>query len=275
MTRIEIDLLRAFLPLNMNCTSPDFRQKFSGHITKFFTRLRGSIFAQYRNYQSRLAYVRKNAGNSEANVQAAQAEADAIKETIDYAHHFLLWLGEHIAASLYPGSSYQRVSTALRLMSLLIKIFGVDCTPVPEGFAKAAEFPFQLHIATSRNVKLLLDCLADPFDGNRAQAYEILMAFTSPLPGYEAEGEVQRLLWWALRKVTSTRAGESESGAIVFRLIFAKYVVGLGFDLEVEPKDSGLDQTAEDRNDKQETVNLQVPTSECTILMFYFILFSP
>ncbi|RUS20928.1 hypothetical protein BC937DRAFT_94012 [Endogone sp. FLAS-F59071] len=256
VTRIEIDLLRAFLPLNMNCTSPDFRQKFSGHITKFFTRLRGSIFAQYRNYQSRLAYVQKNASKSEANVQAAQAEADTLKGTIDYAHHFLLWLGELIAASLYPGSSYQRVSTALRLMSLLIKIFGVDCTPVPEGFAKAAEFPFQLPIATTRNVKLLLDCLADPFDGNRAQAYEILMAFTSPLPGYEAEGEVQRLLWWALQKVISTRAGESESGAIVFRLIFAKYVVGLGFDLEVEQKDNELSRT----DDKQETISLQVPT---------------
>ncbi|RUS30332.1 hypothetical protein BC938DRAFT_479538 [Jimgerdemannia flammicorona] len=265
VTRVEIDLLRAFLPLNMNCTSPDFRQKFSGHITKFFTRLRGSLFAQYRNYQSRLAYVQKNTQKPQENIQAAQAESVAIKATIDYAHNFLLWLVEHIAASLYPGSSYQRISTALRLLSLLIKIFGIDRTPAPEGFAKAAEFPFQLPIATVRNVKLLLDCLTNPFDGNRMQAYEVLVAFPCPLPGFEEREEVQRLLWWALESVTSTRAGESDGGAIVFRLIFVKYVVGLGFDLDVEvAKASELVGTNHERgsNVRQESAVFKISASE-------------
>ncbi|CAG8737915.1 2951_t:CDS:2, partial [Acaulospora morrowiae] len=50
----------------------------------------------------------------------------------------------------------------------------------------------------------------------------------------ESPEKVQKILFWALDSMTSTRAGESDSGAMIFRLVFTKYVVGLRFELNVD-----------------------------------------
>ncbi|KAF7721980.1 hypothetical protein EC973_003893 [Apophysomyces ossiformis] len=240
VTAIELDMLKLFLPLNMNCTSPEFRQKLCAHLTKFMTRLKGNLYAQYRNYKSRHTFAEKNAGKrSEKDIQQALAEAADIWKDISYAKNFLFWLNEHVMSSLYPGSSYQRVSTALRILSILVKIFGVDDLPAPEGFTVRPDFPFKIPLASARNTKILIESLMNPYDFNRLQAFEILSEFPTPLPGVESEEDVQHLLWWGLNNVVSTRAGESDSGAMIFRLIFTKYVVGLGLDLAPEQTSNG------------------------------------
>ncbi|KAG0183361.1 hypothetical protein DFQ28_008852 [Apophysomyces sp. BC1034] len=235
VTSTELDMLKLFLPLNMNCTSPEFRQKLCAHLTKFMTRLRGNLYAQYRNYKSRHAFAEKNAGKrSEKDLKQALTEAANIWQEISCAKDFLYWLNEHIMTSLYPGSSYQRVSTALRILNILIKVFGIKELPAPEGFTVRPDFPFKIPLASCRNTKVLIESLMNPYDFNRVQAFEILTQFPTPLPGVENKEDVQQLLWWGLNNVVSTRAGESDSGAMIFRLIFTKYVVELGFDLAPE-----------------------------------------
>ncbi|KAL0077011.1 putative death-receptor fusion protein-domain-containing protein [Phycomyces blakesleeanus] len=235
VTNIELDMVKMFLPLNMNCTSPEFRQTLCAHITKFLTRLRGSMYAQYRTYRSRLVYVENNRGKrSEEDIKAVLAEAASMWKAIEDGKAFLYWLNEHNATSLYPGSSFQRVSTALRLIGVVIKIFGIEEIPIPDGFTVRPEFPFRVPTASPRNTKLLIDILTNPFDFNRNLAFDILEQFPSPLPGIESREDVQSLLWWGLSNVVSTRAGESDSGAMIFRLIFTKYITVLGFDLNPE-----------------------------------------
>ncbi|KAI9028199.1 putative death-receptor fusion protein-domain-containing protein [Phycomyces nitens] len=235
VTNIELDMVKMFLPLNMNCTSPEFRQTLCAHITKLLTRLRGSMYAQYRTYRARLVYVENNRGKrSEDDIKAVLAEATAMWKAIEDGKAFLYWFIEHNATSLYPGSSFQRVSTALRLLGVTIKIFGIEEIPIPDGFTVRPEFPFRVPIASPRNTKLLIDILTNPFDFNRNIAFDILGKFPSPLPGIESKEDVQSLLWWGLSNVVSTRAGESDSGAMIFRLIFTKYISVLGFDLDPE-----------------------------------------
>ncbi|GBC02144.1 hypothetical protein RclHR1_04480008 [Rhizophagus clarus] len=237
ITSIELALLKSFFQLNLNSTSPEFRQKLFGHLNKFFAKLRGNLYSQWKNYQSCMKYIESH---KDSKARDALSDSYQIKQKIDNTRSFLIWLLELLAASLYPGSSFQRVSSALRTFAILIKTFGIENTPLPEGFVaqhcKTPEFPFQLSLASARNTKLILHCLMNPFDENRTLAYEILQGFPSPLPGIESKESVQKILFWALQSMTSTRAGESDSGAMIFRLIFSKYVLDLNLDLDVEIK---------------------------------------
>ncbi|EXX78916.1 Trm732p [Rhizophagus irregularis DAOM 197198w] len=236
ITSTELALLKSFFQLNLNSTSPEFRQKLFGHLNKFFAKLRGNLYNQWKNYQSHMKYV-----ESHKDSRTGDAHSE-IKQKIDNTRSFLNWLIELLTASLYPGASFQRVSSALKTFVILIKTFGIENTPLPEGFVaqhcRTPEFPFQLSLASARNTKLILHCLMNPFDENRTLAYEILQEFPSPLPGIESKDNVQKILFWALQSMTSTRAGESDSGAMIFRLIFSKYVLNLNLDLDVEIKQS-------------------------------------
>ncbi|GAA5795031.1 hypothetical protein HPULCUR_000382 [Helicostylum pulchrum] len=232
VTPTELEMLKLFIPLNMNSTAPEFRQQMCAHLSKILTRLRGNLYSQYRNYKSLVIYAEKTEGDKK---RIALEEAQVILIIIDQAKSFLFWLCDHVAESLYPGASYQRVATALRILSITVKIFGVTELPPIEGFTdQQPDFPFKMPIANPRLSKLLIDVFLNAYDFNRVQAFEILCQFPSPLPGIESKNDVQDLLWWGLNNVVSTRAGESDSGAMVFRLIFTKYVVGLGFDLSPE-----------------------------------------
>ncbi len=207
--------------LNLNSTAPEFRQQMCAHLTKFLTRLRSNLYSQYRQYK--LSQTDENAitkkGNHTPTVSAN------ILECINQAKNFLFWLCDFITKSLYPGASYQRVATTLRILSIIIKIFGVTELPPIEGFAdQQPDFPFQIPVANARLSKLLINIFMNPYDFNRVQAFDILTQFPSPFPGIESKNDVQNLLWWGLNNVVSTRAGESDSGAMVFRLIFKKYV---------------------------------------------------
>ncbi|KAL9548457.1 hypothetical protein MBANPS3_005670 [Mucor bainieri] len=229
----ELEMLQLFIPLNMNSTAPEFRQQMCAHLSKILLRLRGNLYSQHRNYKSLLAYADKCALQDKRATALSDAQETLV--VIDQAKTFLYWLCDHVAESLYPGASYQRVATALRILSITIKIFGVTELPPIEGFTdQQPDFPFTMPIANARLAKTLVDVFMNPYDFNRVQAFEILCQFPSPLPGIAARSDVQDLLWWGLNNVVSTRAGESDSGAMVFRLIFTKYVVGLGFDLSPE-----------------------------------------
>ncbi|KAK9764934.1 hypothetical protein K7432_007136 [Basidiobolus ranarum] len=233
VTRHELDLLKDFLTLNMNHTSPEFRQKLYGHFTKLFIRLRGNLYSTWREYQSKQKLIQKRGENV-----ALQEELKCLMEKIVNIKLFLTWLCDLSMASLYPGSSFQRVSSALKLFELLIKYFGSDNTSTSNGPVRencdSQSSPFYLPLATERNSKILIETLMNPFEANRETVRRILFSFPSPLPGIETTEDVQKLLWWGFEAMTSNRADQSNCGATVFRLLFSKYVEKLEFSLEVE-----------------------------------------
>ncbi|KAJ2236487.1 hypothetical protein GGH97_005554, partial [Coemansia sp. RSA 475] len=83
----------------------------------------------------------------------------------------------------------------------------------------------------------------DPFDANRAGAFELLTSW--PLVRAEDGGAAQRwasqLLGRALHLIGSTRAGESESGALIIRWLFRKFVVLQGVRLGIDSDDEQVD----------------------------------
>ena len=228
---IEISLLKEFISLNLNSTLPEFRQRLLAHFTKLFSRLHGNLYGQWKEYLGK----KKAYGDVEAVIK--------IKRRVDEIEHFLRWLIHLLVQQLYPGASYQRVSTSLKLLHLLIKSFGVDSTPPPTGYTikhgKLPEFPFRLPFTTPQLSLTLFNLLMNSYVPNRQEAYDALRTFPAPLPGIESEEQAQGVLNWAFIKLKSGRAAESDSGAMVFRIVFVKYVVELGFELEVDNEMSG------------------------------------
>ncbi|KAF9986217.1 hypothetical protein BGZ65_008463, partial [Modicella reniformis] len=233
---IEFRLLMQFLPLNLNSVVPDFRQRLYSHLAKFLARIHGNCYVLAREIARLHTPVGKK-GLSQDQVDTMILEREAkVAET----KAFLEWMLSHLFSSIYPGASFQRVSTSLRLQSVMIKTFGIDSTPLPSGSKPGdiSRFPFQLIIASAQNIKILLSCLFNPYDYCREQAFEILMNFKAPFTGYESRESIDGLVRWGLDCVKSTRANESDSGGLVLKTVFVKYAVELGWDIQLPYENS-------------------------------------
>ncbi|KAF9192082.1 hypothetical protein BGZ51_006274 [Haplosporangium sp. Z 767] len=231
IAHIEYELLKQFLPLNMNSVVPDFRQKLYTHLSKFLFRVRGNCYVLVREIARLHTPVgKKNLTQEDADAMIQEREAK-VAET----KSFLEWLLELLFLSIYPGASFQRVSTSLRLLGVIIKTFGIETTPLPPGSkpGEISRFPFQLPIANEVHTKILLGCLSNPFDHCREQALDILMNFKAPFAGYHTKESVDDLVRWGLNWLKSTRAGESDSGGLVLMTVFVKYAIELGWDIEL------------------------------------------
>ncbi|KAL1925231.1 uncharacterized protein VTP21DRAFT_114 [Calcarisporiella thermophila] len=249
----EFALLRSFILANMNITSADFRQKLGAFLGKLLLRTRTVLYTHWRNYQGAIKKIHKE----KKNVQMAEEvvkkreneERDKWLEAIAPSCEFLNFLVHACSASLQPGASFQRVSTALRILGLIVRIFGVEggASASLEPNEQSAKVPWVSSLPPNlrtplihpRLTQLLLSELLHSFAENRLQAFDLLIALPNPLPGVETEAQAQNVILWGLERMKSTRAGESNSGATIFRLIFRKYIVGLGYELEVEPGVSG------------------------------------
>ncbi|KAF9963955.1 hypothetical protein BGZ70_007081 [Mortierella alpina] len=236
VAQVEYELLKRFLPLNMNSVVPDFRQKLYTHLSKFLYRVRGNCYVLARE----IARLHTSVGKKNLTEEEAGAMIQLREARVEETKSFLVWLQDHLFSSMYPGASFQRVSTSLRLLGMVIKTFGIDSTPLPPG-SKAGEvslFPFQLPIANEEHTKTLLGCLLNPFDHCREQALDILMTFKAPFAGYESKEAVEGLVRWGLDWLKSTRAGESDAGGLVLKTVFVKYAIELGWNTQLSYGDA-------------------------------------
>ncbi|KAJ1961595.1 hypothetical protein GGI12_003162 [Dipsacomyces acuminosporus] len=173
------------------------------------------------------------------------------------------WLDLAVRGCLYPGAGFAKVAMGLRWLDILTSFFtpgrpaqapensmipfdvpGLSSPDFERGMAASAEAQIA-HPTGSGNsvtaeeaVSVLTQVLIDdPFDANRASAFSLLTAWPLVPAGNErAEAAAKQwadgLLKRALHLVKSTRAGESESGALIIQWLFRKFVVLQDFTLE-------------------------------------------
>ncbi|CAJ0651992.1 16322_t:CDS:2, partial [Entrophospora sp. SA101] len=188
-----------------------FRQKLYGNLNKLFNRLEINTNGLLRDYLSRKKFIEKNRHlNQKKELEnVVMIELDEIKKKFDKYERFLNWLVELLMASLYPGASFQRVSTSLNIFKLLLN---------KNFFCEKSNL-----------------------------AYEILREFVSPLPGIVNNQEealtIKYILKWAFDRMISARAVESDSGAMIFRLVFRKYVIELGHIIDFEKEDILIEES--------------------------------
>eukprot|EP00833_Pecoramyces_ruminatium_P011073 jgi/Orpsp1_1/1185105/evm.model.c7180000092327.1 len=231
-TPSEADLFFSFLALNGHCDIPEFRHKFESNIKKFLLRIRNGIYSEWRDYHN----IKKRKVIEE--LQAQQLEV--IQKKVDYYKNWLEKFVNYVILSLYPDTSYQRGILSLKIISILISVFGITEIPFPTGFCKPSRgmtdlFPFQLPILTERNVKILLSTLNLPYDSPRQLIFQILMSSdpTKPWEGIETVEMVEEMLRDVVEKLNLPSAKDMEGAVILGRLLSNKYVNQLGWDIKI------------------------------------------
>ncbi|KAJ2435159.1 hypothetical protein GGF42_009100, partial [Coemansia sp. RSA 2424] len=173
------------------------------------------------------------------------------------------WLDLAARGCLYPGAGFSKVAMGLRWLAILsaqfssssleqsspLRVAGLGppdfakmlAAPGAGGKCRLAGGPVSAEEVVAVLVQVLVD---DPFDINRASAFALLTAWPLSPPSDEeaTRAWANRLLQRALRLVASTRAGESESGALLIRWIFRKFVVAQHMRLDLIPGISFEDQ---------------------------------
>jgi hypothetical protein len=86
----------------------------------------------------------------------------------------------------------------------------------------------------------------------------VLELLPSPLPGWCAPEELQQLLVWAVQLTLSPRVRESDAGARLLRLLYVKYILELGWQLQVHPVPQAMRPQLAAAPDAQEGQQQQV-----------------
>ncbi|KAJ2080009.1 hypothetical protein H4R24_003381 [Coemansia sp. RSA 988] len=197
-----------------------------------------------------------------------QAECTAVRAQKTIAQ----WLELAVRSCLYPGAGFAKVAMGLRWLDILTTFFTPGREPPapvsasapfsvaalgPPDFScssdgvsaanAASEGCLQTSVTAAEMVTVLTQVLIDdPFEANRASAFALLMDWPLDSDNIAAQLATQQwaegLLRRALTLATSTRAGESESGALIIRWLFGKLVVRQGLSLSVETGSQGPEE---------------------------------
>ncbi|XP_066055457.1 tRNA (32-2'-O)-methyltransferase regulator THADA-like isoform X3 [Chamaea fasciata] len=206
----EVQLLREFLPLNLNCDSSSFRQLLQAAVRKALVRLRDSSLAGLRGKAPR------RSGPGEGAEQLARAVG------------FVEWLLQLSITSLSPGSNYQRKKTALLLLAAVLE----TCTDTWSPDRKKGQPPRTMATLLSHarqsgcwdffsqpNLLALLSCLLDSTNEIRDLASELLVRY---FPATFPEPIALALFQLAQDTLGSPRVQEAEAGAVLMKTILQK-----------------------------------------------------
>ncbi|KAJ2805242.1 hypothetical protein H4R20_002170 [Coemansia guatemalensis] len=202
------------------------------------------------------------------------------------------WLELAVRSCLYPGAGFAKVAMGLRWLDILTAFFtpGREA-PAPVSasapFSAAALGPpdfsdsaggtdtadaagdggLQAGVTAAEVVTVLTQVLIDdPFEANRASAFALLMDWPLDSDGVAAQAATQQwaegLLRRALNLATSTRAGESESGALIIRWLFGKLVVRQGLSLSVVEGSQDLEGSSGISNGNTDSRNCSLAFAE-------------
>ncbi|KAJ1969680.1 hypothetical protein IWQ62_000471 [Dispira parvispora] len=189
------------------------------------------------NALARVAETNKDAANTLATVMPSLEKWRELEHKIAMVQTFLEWFIELCLSSMYPNSSFPRLTVGLKLYILLFEIFGVDRTPPPDGYVAEASagngvpnFPFRLPLVSPQAYELLWHTLSTSYEENRLNAFRIL-ANHFPVPLSEATNPtsskvniIANFVRQACNQITSSRADDTETGALALRLVFSKCI---------------------------------------------------
>ncbi|KAI9095079.1 putative death-receptor fusion protein-domain-containing protein [Phlyctochytrium arcticum] len=231
-TQEELLALKRFLLMSMDSQSPDFRQRVQTYLVKLLDRIRRAMYINWREHSSRKEYLDNcQAENRTAdNISTMESECKEFLTKLDQKKDFLHWLCKSTVASLFPGCTFQRSNCNLHLMTTILasETFVTD----PTARVNLADIPDYPTLATAENVQVLISLISnDTYAPNRELAFELLMQMPASLPGYETLEKVQAVIIQGVEWSGSVRSHESDMGATVAKLMFAKYVVKQGWYL--------------------------------------------
>ncbi|GFR67390.1 thyroid adenoma-associated-like protein [Elysia marginata] len=189
VTTFEFEMLKFFIPHNVNNQSPAFRQSFLALLKKLIFRVKESL----------LSLQRKSKGK---NI------VEPVTNAINDYESFCEWLAIWTVENLYPGAAFARRTTSLAILSLLTASF----TSEKDGFCVPVLFK-------KAHIQALLGALTDTFEENKREAFSVLTCFIQHQePIWDTEGTVETLSL-ALSLACSTRPQDCATAVYIFLVL--------------------------------------------------------
>ncbi|XP_074531245.1 thyroid adenoma-associated protein [Halichoeres trimaculatus] len=194
LTSQEMDLIRHFLPPNLNSQSPGVRQQTVSLLKKLLSRMKDSaVLLQKRRSQER-----------------DEEQRDRDRHTLHLYKEFLCWLCESLMEVLLPGASFSKCLMSLHLLCLLGQIFTFSTGP--DVFALG-------EVVTWEHAQNVLYCVASNFLEVKQLASTLLRQLPPSAVGLQVPGRMCCVLQAALDLSTSTRPFDSVTSAHLLNLL--------------------------------------------------------
>ncbi|MCI4376608.1 hypothetical protein PGIGA_G00190450 [Pangasianodon gigas] len=190
----EMELIRHFLPSNLNSQSPGVRQQMVSLFKKLLCRMKEST----PSLQKRLAQ----------ETDEKQKERD--QHTLSAYQEFLCWFCESLFQVLQPGASFSSCLVTLQLLGLVADHFSFSMDP--ENFALGA-------CVTVPHAQAVLYCLSSNFLEVKQLACTLLQKLPSKTVGLQEPARLQCVLQTALDLSTSTKPFDSVTAAHLLNLL--------------------------------------------------------
>ncbi|KAJ3705719.1 hypothetical protein LUZ61_009424 [Rhynchospora tenuis] len=217
---LELKLMQKVIPLNMRCSSTAFQMKWTSLFRKFFSRVRTALERQVKQ-----------------GTWIPGSSTDDGTHKAEDLFQFMNWLSRFLFYSCYPSAPYERKTTAMELILTMIEIWPINTLKQDSNYLLC---PYGDNITSPDSTISLVGSIVDSWDRLREHAFHILFCFPTPLPGICENDSIDNIIRWAKKLVHSPRVRESDAGALTLRLIFKKYVLGLGCNVKFSTENNSL-----------------------------------
>ncbi|XP_076306433.1 tRNA (32-2'-O)-methyltransferase regulator THADA-like isoform X2 [Tachypleus tridentatus] len=195
LNSIDLELVKLFIPLNMDSQSPAFRQQLQSHIKKLLIKIRelGNI-------------LRKKEKEKEKNLDGDGGHTQLVD-----CQTFMEWLWNFMFDSLHPSANFPRRCTALRIVSLITSVF-------QNVHDDACIFSIK-NMLSSFQAQTLMECLQDSYEANKQIALELLNKLPSSFLGFHDKCKVEEVLQQSLSLAKSSKPPDPVSAGYLLALL--------------------------------------------------------
>ncbi|XP_055079941.1 thyroid adenoma-associated protein homolog [Periophthalmus magnuspinnatus] len=220
-TQEELELIKGFIPQNLNCESSSFRQHFQNGVRRFLVRIRDCC----------LSFVKIQNGKKKQD----GSNKKGVKDLLDQGTEFVDWLGELPYCYLAAGHSYQRKKTSLLVLTAVLE----TCTATWSPDKKKGQPPMnmdclikyikqkgQWNFFSRAKLLVLISCLEDATNEIRELASYLLMRF---FPCNFPKDISTALFTRTKQLLCSPRVQEAQMGALMIKVLHPSELCGSNF----------------------------------------------
>lgn len=222
---LELNLMKEAVPLNMRSCSTAFQMKLTSLFRKFFSRVRTALERQLKQGSWQPLASQDNNGPFPRKGTDINRAEDLFR--------FMKWLSCFLFFSCYPSAPYERKVLAMEFILLMNNAWSIVPPKCDSVSPEITLNPYSEGFTLPDSTLLLVGSIIDSWDRLRESSFRILLHFPTPLPGISCPEMVGDVIVWAKKLVCSPRVRESDAGALTLRLIFRKYVLDLGWVVNV------------------------------------------
>ncbi|KAJ3321616.1 hypothetical protein HDV06_004031 [Boothiomyces sp. JEL0866] len=215
ITKSEVEYVKQFWKLDGCGETVDLRQQISSTFSKFFERLKRSVYKNERDILS----LEKKLHNRPDLSSEIQPALDEIKNQRQLKKEFFRWIFEDALNNLFPGSSFPRTVGSIIILDLLNQTekLVVDVSATIE--LKLFQFD------SSKIYQIIFSRIVfDTFGDSRKELLAYLKNNELPKLEYGTQSFCEYLLSKVYQFFVSKRAADSDSAAYICRIIYIEYV---------------------------------------------------